>query len=151
MPQFSGLELDVSLGSRDITAKKVTLSITDNSRAATSRGMPDGDLPGSVEATLTLEVDSYNLGIVIEMAKSAGSFRGIEPFDFIGSMKKASGMALKVEVFGCKPKLTDILDADTDSDDGLTHKIECSVTSSDFVRIDGVPYLKPSETKHLSN
>lgn len=152
MPQFSGLELDVSMGSRDITAKKVTVSITDNSKAATTRGVPDGMLPGSVEATLTLELDSYNFQIVIEEANSAGSFRGIDPFDFLGYMKKAgSDLSLKVEAFGCQPKITDLLDVDSESEDGLVHKVECPITSSDFVKINGVPYLKPEETQHISN
>ncbi|WP_237668205.1 MULTISPECIES: phage protein [unclassified Vibrio] len=152
MPQFSGLEMDVSIGSRDITCSKVTVSITDNSKTATSRGVPDGHLPGSVEATVTLEMDSYNFNLVIEEAKNAGSFRGMAPFDFMGYMKKAGAdLSLKVEAFGCQPKITDLLDVDTSSEDGLVHKIECPVTSSDFVWINGVPYLKPEETKHISN
>lgn len=150
MPQFSGLELDVSLDSRDITAQKVTISITDNSKTAMSKGAPDGDLPGSVEALLTLELDSSNFNILLENAKKAGSFRGMKPFDFMGYMKKAgSDLALKIEAFGCKPKITDLLDADSNSEDGLVHKIECPVTSKDFIKINGVPYLKIEETSHI--
>lgn len=152
MPQFSGLELDVSLDSRDITANKVTISITDNSKAATSRGVPDGTLPGGVEGTLTLELDSYNFNIVLEDAKKAGSFRGMDPFDFQGYMKKAGeNLELKIEAFGCKPKITDLLDADTSSEDGLVHKVECPITSSDFVKINGIPYLDNDETSHIRN
>lgn len=152
MPQFSGLELDVSLDSRDITANKVTISITDNSKAATSRGVPDGELPGSVEATLTLELDSYNFNLVLEDAKKAGSIRGMAPFDFQGYMKKAGiNLELKIEAFGCKIKITDLLDADTSSEDGLIHKIECPVTSSDFIKVNGTPYLSIDETSHIRN
>jgi len=152
MPQFSGLEVDVSVGDKDITVKKVTVSITDNSKTATSKGVPDGRLPGSVEGTVTFEMDTYNFNIYSDMAKNAGSWRGIEPFDFMAYMKKAgSDLSLKIEAFGLAPKLTDLLDADTDSEDGLVHKIEHDITSSDFVRVNGVPILKESETEHISN
>lgn len=151
MPQFSGLEVDISIGSQDITLKKLTISITDNSKTATSKGMPDGDLPGSVEGTATLEMTTENFNILLEEAKDAGSFRGMDPFDIQAFMKKAGvDLEFKVEAFGLKPKITDLLDIDTDSEEAIIHKIECSITSPDFVKINGTPYLKYSETKHLS-
>lgn len=152
MPQFSGLEVDVSIGDKDITVQKVTVSITDNSKTATSKGVPDGDLPGSVEGTVTFELDSYNFKMYSDMAKKAGSWRGIEPFDFMSYMKKASSdFSLKIEAFGLKPKVTDLFDADTGSEDALVHKIEHNITSPDFIWIDGIPYLAKSETEHISN
>lgn len=51
----------------------------------------------------------------------------------------------KVEIFGVKIKLNKILDADKSSVDQTMYELPFEVTSSDFVRIDGVPYIKPKE------
>ena len=151
MPQFSGLDVQISLDNRDVIAQKASLSITDNSKSAQSRGVPDGRLRGSVEATLSIELDSHNFNIFLEAARDAGSFREIAPFDFMAYMKKSNGLELKIEAFGCAPKLSDLLDADTGSEEALIHKVECDITSSDFVRINGIPYLSHDETAHVSS
>ncbi|EJB8454808.1 DUF2597 family protein [Vibrio parahaemolyticus] len=152
MPQFSGLEVDFNVGEKDITAKKVTIDITDNTKAATSRGVPDGTLKGGVEGTVTIEMDTFNFKIYSEAAKKAGSWRAIEPFDLTGYMKKSgSDLDLKVDVYGLKPKLSTLLDVDTESEDALVHKVEHIVTSPDFVHIDGIPYLDDDEIKHISS
>lgn len=147
MPQISALEVDISLNSSNIIANKMTISITDNSKAAKSKGMPDGTLRGSVEATGSFEFDSYNFGLLLEDAKKAGSFRGMKPVDVLAHADAA--VKLKVGAYGCKMKLSDVLDVDYTSEDGLVHKVEFYVTGKDFIKINDVPYLDSDEVAHL--
>ncbi len=147
MPQISGLEVDISLNSVNITVSKITLSITDNSKAAMSRGVPDGTLRGSVEASGSMELDSYNFGLLCEDAKRAGSWRGMGTFDL---MFYADAQAeLKVEAFENKLKVSDLIDIDPNSEEALIHKLDFDVTGRDFIKINGTPYLMASETEHL--
>lgn len=147
MPQITGLDVDISFDSVNITVSKITLSITDNSKTAMSRGVADGPLRGSVEASGSLELDSYNFGLLSEEAKRAGSWRGMKTFD---TMFYADAAAkLKIESFGNKLKISDLLDIDANSEEGLIHKLDFDVTGRDFIKINGAPYLMNSETEHL--
>ena len=57
----------------------------------------------------------------------------------------AGGDPLMIQAFGCKLKLNKLLDVDKSSTDETEFTIPFDVTSPDFVRIDGVPYVSPYE------
>ncbi|CSB45931.1 tail tube [Vibrio cholerae] len=57
----------------------------------------------------------------------------------------------KVELFGVKFVLADILSIDPESSDKSTRKLKGFVTSPLFVRINGVPYLSKDDTRGLIN
>ena len=57
----------------------------------------------------------------------------------------------KIEAYECKLKISDLLNADKSSDEEATHTIDYMVTSPDFVRINGVPYLSANDTRNLLN
>jgi len=63
--------------------------------------------------------------------------------------KTADGEEDKVEAFGCKLKLSSILDVDSKGGEKLLRKVSFDVTSPNFVRIGGVPYLRKDETEGL--
>ena len=56
---------------------------------------------------------------------------------------------VKVEAFGCRIKLSDLLDVDKKGGQASLFKIPFDVTSPDFVHIDGVPYLRPEEIENI--
>jgi len=145
--RFNGLSFDFDLGEFAVQAKKFTLDITDNSKAATRNGRPDGYLIGDVSGSGTITVDRVGLKMVTDAAKSAGSFQDLPPCD-INSYAKAGDNEFKVEAFGCKLKISKLLDVDKGNSEETQFELPYDITSPDFVRIDGVPYAKPAtETK----
>lgn len=148
MARISGMNFDVSLGDLQVHIEKATLDITDNSNVAQTRGVPDGHVDGDVAASGEFELDSANLGLLIEAAGRAGSFRKLEPFDTLFFAKTATD-ELRVEAFGCRLKISSLLDIDPKGGQKSTHKIPFDVTSPDFIRINGVPYLDASEIEGL--
>lgn len=148
MARISGMNFDVNLGDLQIHVEKATLDITDNSAAVQSKGVPDGHVDGDVAASGEFELDSANFALLIQAAKNAGSFRKLEPFDTV-FFAKAGEDELRVEAFGCKVKVSALLDIDPKGGSKTTHKVPYDVTSPDFIRINGVPYLDASETEGL--
>ena len=144
--RFNGLSFTFDLGEFKVKAKKFSLDITDNSAAAKRDGRPDGFLQGDVEASGTITVDRSGLRAFVDAAKSAGSFQDIPTFD-INSYAEAGDDSLKIEVFGCKVKLSKLLDVDKSSADEIEFELPFDVTSPDFVKIDDVPYVKPLTNK----
>lgn len=140
--RFNGLSFTFDLGDFKVKAKKFTLDITDNSTAAKRNGRPDGFVQGDVSASGTITVDRIGLRAFVEAGKSAGAIQEIPPFD-INSYAEAGDDNLKVEAFGCKVKMSKLLDVDKNSADETEFELPFEVTSSDFVNIDGVPYVKP--------
>lgn len=148
MARISGMNFDVNLGDLQVHIEKATLDITDNSAVAQTGGVPDGHVDGDVAASGEFELDSANFGLLIEAAKRAGSFRKLEPFDTV-FFAKAGDDELRVEAFGCKVKVSSLLDIDPKGGSKTTHKVPYDVTSPDFIRINGVPYLDASEIEGL--
>lgn len=140
--QFSGMGFDVNVGLDRINVKKASLNITDNSTVGTEGGMPAGHLQGSVEADGELEVTTGNLKVIVANARGAGSWSDMKPIDLSFYAGRADGET-KIEAFGCKLSLSKVIDIDGDGSDAVTHTIPFKVTSDDFVKIDGVRYLKP--------
>lgn len=137
--RFNGLSFTFDLGDFSVEAKKFTLDITDNTTMAKRKGRPDGVLIGDVEASGTITVDRTGLKAFTDAAGSAGSFQEIPVFD-INSHGSAGEDTLKIEVFGCKVKLSKLLDIDTSSTDETEFELPFVVTSPDFIKIDGTPY-----------
>ncbi|HGF5104453.1 DUF2597 family protein [Vibrio sp. RM-41-2B] len=146
--RISGKNMHFSMGDYKLKAQKVTLSITDNSAVNKTSGVPDGYVDGDVEASGEMELTTQQFNQLSKAAKQAGSWRGMPDFDalFYGKIDKDE---LKIEAFGCRIKISDLLDADSNGGSALVHKLPFEVTSPDFVSINGVPYLRPDETEDL--
>ncbi|MBT1426909.1 DUF2597 family protein [Dickeya dianthicola] len=146
--RISGQSFDFNMDGALVHAEKVSLSITDNTAAAQTQGIPDGWVAGDVAAEGEMELSTKSLAVVTAKASSAGSWRGIEPVDLMW-YAKAGNEEMKVEAFGCKLILSDILDVDPKGGSVMSHKIKFVVTSPDFVRINGIPYLESELTEKL--
>ena len=140
MQRLSGKSFDVTLGDLKLHIEKASLDIEDGSEVAKTGGVPNGWVDGEVSASGEIELDGENVKILSEAARNAGSFRGLPEFD---------GAEMKVEAFGCKLKVSKLLDVDGKGGEKHITTIPYIVTSPDFVRINGTPYLKPEETEEL--
>lgn len=147
--RISGQSVDVYFGTELVHIEKIGLDITDNTTAASTRGVPDGWIAGDVSASGDIEISTKELAKIISLASAAGSFRGIALQDllFYGS---AGSEELKIEAFGCKFVITTPLDNDPKGGSILTHKFKYFVTSPDFVKINGIPYLESDLVNKVS-
>ncbi|WP_036773633.1 DUF2597 family protein [Photorhabdus australis] len=146
--RISGQSVDFNMDGDLVHAEKVNLSITDNTAAAQTQGVPDGYIAGDVAAEGEIELSTKYLDIVTAKARAAGSWRGIQPVDLMW-YAKAGNEEMKVEAYGCKLIVSDILDVDPKGGSVMTHKVKFVVTSPDFVRINGIPYLEAELTQSL--
>ena len=147
--KIGGKNFDVTLGDLQVHVESCTLDITDNTAVAQTRGVPNGHVDGDVAAAGEIELDTTNFNLVIEAAKTAGSFRELEPFDVV-FYAKAGEEELRIEAFGCKLRLSSLLSIDPKGAEKNKHKIPYDVTSPDFVKINGVPYLAAAEIEGLT-
>lgn len=148
MARIGGKNFDVNIGDLLVHVETCTLDITDNSAPAQDKGVPNGHVDGDVSAAGELELDSSNFNLLIEAARRAGSFRALEPFDSV-FFAKAGDEELRVEAFGMKLKVSSLLNIDSKGGEKTKHKVPFDVTSPDFIRINGVPYLDAAETEGL--
>lgn len=148
--RINAKSFDISILGTVVQAESATISITDNTAAAKTNGVPDGTLEGSVEASGSIVFSSKYFNFIKEKARALGSYRAIPPVDLMFYANTGSE-EMQVEVFGCKLSITDLLNVDKSSDDKTTHTISFVVTSPDFIKIDGVPYLSADDTRHLLN
>ena len=149
MSRIGGKNFDVNVGDLQVHVANCTLDITDSTAVAQSRGVPNGHVDGDVSASGEMEFDTSNFNLLIEAARSAGSFRKLEPFDVV-FFAKAGDEELRVEAFGCKLRVSSLLSVDPKGGETPKHKVPFDVTSPDFIRINGVPYLDASEIEGLS-
>jgi hypothetical protein len=147
--KIGGKNFDVNLGDLKVHVESCTLDITDNTAVAQTKGVPDGHVDGDVSAAGEIELDTTNFNLLIESAKSAGSFRALTPFDIV-FFAKAGDEELRIEAFACKLRLSSLLSIDPKGAEKNKHKIPFDVTSPDFVKINGVPYLDATEIEGLS-
>lgn len=147
--RISGKNFDVNIGDMLVHVNKATLEITDNIAVAKDRGVPNGWVDGDVEASGEIELDATNLKLVTEAASAAGSFRQLDPFDLLFFATTANGEEMKVQAFGCKLKIGSLLDIDPKGGEKVYTTIAYNVTSPDFIRINGVPYLSQTDTDGL--
>lgn len=146
--RISGMSFDFFMLGEPIHAESVSLDITDNSAAAQSRGVPDGWVAGDVAAEGEIELDAKNFAKLSAVAATVGSYRDIPTTDFVFFALRG-GVRDKVESFGNKLILTNIINIDPKGGAKSTKKIKYFVTSPDFVKINGVPYLSASDTRDL--
>ncbi|MBK3759357.1 MULTISPECIES: DUF2597 family protein [Stutzerimonas stutzeri group] len=148
MARIGGKNFDVNLGDLLVHVESCTLDITDNTAVAQDKGVPNGHVDGDVSAGGEMEFDTANFNLLIEAAKRAGSFRQLDPFDSV-FFAKAGEEELRVEAFGCKLKVSSLLNIDPKGGEKSKHKVPFDVTSPDFIRINGVPYLAAEEIEGL--
>ena len=149
MSRIGGKNFDVNLGDLLVHVENCTLDVTDNTAVAQSRGVPNGHVDGDVSASGEMEFDTGNFNLLIEAARSAGSFRELEPFDVV-FFAIAGNEELRVEAFACKLRVSSLLSVDQKGGEKSKHKVPFDVTSPDFIRINGVPYLAAAEIEGLS-
>lgn len=142
--RLSGMNFKVTMGDIMVQVDTATLTITDNSAVSQTGGVPDGFVDGDVAASGELNVNASQFDLILQQARSSGSWRAMETFDimFYGKTGKDE---MKVEAFGCRIKLSDLLDIDKKGGQASLFKLPFDVTSPDFVHIGGVPYLRPEE------
>ncbi|WP_223497586.1 phage protein [Pseudomonas sp. BF-R-16] len=148
MSRIGGKNFDINLGDLQIHIEGCTLDITDNTAVAQTRGVPNGHVDGDVAASGEFEFDTSNFNLLIEAAGKAGSFRQLEPFDVV-FFAKAGEEELRIEAFGCKLRVSSLLSVDPKGGEKSKHKVPFDVTSPDFIRVNGVPYLASDETEGL--
>lgn len=146
--RLSGMNFNINLGDIMVQVDTASLNITDNSSVSQTSGVPDGSVDGDVAASGELSVNASNFNLISNAAKSAGSWRGMKTFDIL-FYAKTSQDEMKVEAFGCRIKLSDILDIDKKGGSASLFKIPYDVTSPDFININGVPYLRPDEIENI--
>ncbi|WP_338725693.1 phage protein [Shewanella baltica] len=146
--RLSGMNFKVNMGDIMLHVDTATLTISDNSAVSQTSGVPDGNVDGDVAANGELSLNASQFKLISQAAKSAGSWRGLKTFDML-FYAKTSQDEMKVEAFGCRIKLSDILDIDKKGGQASLFKIPFDVTSPDFVHIDGVPYLRPDEIEDI--
>ncbi|MCF5721025.1 phage protein [Pseudomonas syringae] len=148
MAKIGGMNFDINVGDLKVHVETATLDITDNSAVAQTGGVPDGYVDGDVAASGEMELDTSNFNLLIEAAGRAGSFRQLEPFDVLFFAKTPSD-EMRVEAFGCKVKISSLLNIDAKGGEKTKHKVPFDVTSPDFIRINGVSYLAAAEIEGL--
>lgn len=145
---LSGKDFDVFIGNSLVHVIEASVKITDGRKPKMVRGIPKGFVDGPVSAEVTLKLDHENFLLIQEQAKNAGSWKGIEPFDVAFNANVTAGDK-NVEAFGCLPQLEEILNFKAEGGEEDTTTIKCPVTSPDFVKINGVPYLTADEVRDL--
>jgi hypothetical protein len=146
--RLSGMNFNVNLGDIMVHVDTASLNITDNSAVSQTGGVPDGFVDGDVAAGGEMSVNASNFNLISNAAKAAGSWRAMKTFDILFYAKTAKD-EIKVEAFGCRIKLSDILDIDKKGGSASMFKIPFDVTDPDFVNINGVPYLRPEEIANI--
>lgn len=125
---------------------KITASISDGMEVLKTRGVPDGYAEGDAGCDGEVEMKYKYFKQFSLLAAKHGSYRAIPAMDisYIGATKSD---LVPIVLYGCKFTMESILEAE--SNDGKkagTVKLKFSVTSPDFVSINGVPYLDALET-----
>jgi hypothetical protein len=146
--RLTGKDFDVMIGDYQVRVESLSASITDNRKVVKENGVPVDYTNGDVECSGEIELNIKNFKLISAAAKSAGSWRDLEPFD-IGVNGKVSGEEHKVDLDKCLLRISDLLNIDPNSNDQNKIKLPFDVTGSDFVAIDGVPYLSQHDTRDL--
>lgn len=146
--RIGGRDIDIMVGDMMIHVESFSASIDDGKAVAKTRGVPNGHVAGEVSCSGEIEVDTQNFNLIMESAKKSGSFEELEQFDIVANAE-VDDEKLNIELFGCALKISDLLNSDPKGGEKLKHKLPFDVTSPDFVRINGVPYLARKTTENL--
>lgn len=148
MSHLSGKNFAIVVGDTAINVETMSATISDNRKAVMTRGVPDGHVDGDVSANCELEIGTKEFLKLVAVARAAGSWRQMPAFNIVCSGAYLDQKA-KVELFGCLLNISDLLNVDPKGSEKTKHKLPFEVTSSDFVKIDGVPYLAAADTQGL--
>jgi len=146
--KFSGAKFDVNIMGVMIHVESASATISDESEVAMTRGVTDGWTDGNAKAEVEYELDLNNFGKLQQKAKEAGSWRGVQPHDCMFYANNGEDED-KIELYGVKLILDELLNIDPSSKDKTKRKIKGFVTSPHFVKINGVPYLSSHDTRGL--
>ncbi len=146
--RLGGRDFDVMIGDIMVHVESMSATIDDGKSVSKTKGAPNGKVRGEVGCSGEFELDTQNFNLLNEAAKKSGSYEEMDDFDIIvhGELDDES---LKVEMFGCSLRISDLINLDSKGGEKKKHKIAFDVTSPDFVRINGVPYLSRKSTEHL--
>jgi len=146
--KLAGIDFSIQVGDYLVQVQQATLTIDDKTKAVMSKGRPNGYVNGAKSASGEMTVDTDNFLVLIEAAKSAGSWSKMPAFD-TNFVAETMDSKLNVEAFGCKFKIGDLLNIDPDAEDQISHKLPFDVSGKEFVRINGVPYADPDDVEAL--
>jgi len=149
MNRLTGQHFETMMGDLLVNVEEATLDIEDSSAENQTNGVPDGWLTGAVKAGGEIKLTSREFKKVTEIARAAGSFREIPPFD-LGFSADSGDEQQTVEAFGCKLKITGLLGIKGEGGEKNIHTLQYRVTDKQFVKIDGVPYLEVARIKNLA-
>ena len=147
--RISGKDFDISVGDYQVRVANANLVITDNRAVAQDGGVPNGWVDGDVSAEGDMELDTHNFSILVDAAKSAGSWKQLDPFDIV-FVADTSGNPFTVDAAECLLKIADLLNIDPAGGETSKHKLQFMVTGRDFIKINGVPYLSLKEIENLA-
>lgn len=148
MQHISGQDIDVVLGATLVNIKQFTLNIEDGTKPVSTRGVPHGFVRGNATASGEITLDTENFNLVMEEARKAGSFQELDVFDIV-SMGQTTDQQLKTVAYGCKLRVSKLLDASGEGGDKLEHTLPFDVTDSRFVEVNGVNYLHRGHVEKL--
>lgn len=146
--KFSGRNFDVIISGVMVHVKAATATINDETEVAKTRGVTNGHTDGSATCDVEYEVDLMEFKKIQQKAREAGSWRGMEPFDSMFYANNGQDED-KLELYGVKLLISDLISVDPDSKDKTTRKLKGFVTSPNFVKINGIPYLSADDTRGL--
>jgi hypothetical protein len=148
MSRFAGRNFDVTILGEMVHVKSASATINDESAVAMTRGVTDGYTDGAVTCDVEYELDLSEFKKVQKAARSAGSFRSVKPHDALFYANNGADED-KIELFGVKLLISDLISVDPESADKTTRKLKGFVTSPHFVRINDIPYLSDDDTRGL--
>lgn len=148
MSRFSGRNFDTTIMGVMVHIKSASATINDESAVAMTRGVTDGHTDGNATCDVEYELDLSQFKKLQQKAREAGSWRGIKPDDCMFYADNGTDED-KIELYGVKLVIADLISVDPDSADKTTRKLKGFVTSPHFVRINGIPYLSPEDTRGL--
>lgn len=146
--RIGGRDFDVMLGDFMIHVESMSATIEDGKSVSRTKGVPNGKVAGEVGCSGEIEIDTQNFNVIIDAARKAGSFEDLEDFDIVVNAE-VDDETSNIELFGCSLSISDLLNIDPKGGEKSKHKIKFEVTSLDFVRINGVPYLSSKSTENL--
>jgi hypothetical protein len=145
---LSGKDFDVFIGSKMVHVIDASVKVTDGRKVKTTRGIPVGFIDGPVSAEVTFKLDHENFLLLEGQAKEAGSWKGIPAFDMSFLAETQIGKK-NIEVFGVLPSLDEILNLKAEGGEEDVITVKGDITSKDFIKINGIPYLTVEEVRDL--
>lgn len=147
--RIGGADFDITVGTELIHVETATLDIEDNGATSQTNGVPDGWVKGDKSASGEMVVSESEFKKLLAQARAAGSWEDLRPADLLFYAKTYSDF-VKIEAFGCKFKISSLLNIDSKGGEKSTRTLPFEVTSPDFIHIDGVPYIGPDSLNGIT-